>query len=232
MLMSQPIMYMPIRSNEVDTSWPSPVRSPRQQRGRHRAGRSHARHVIAHPASLVGQVHTFRRQRRGDARSRPERADVVRGAIALVALDAVPADGCVHEPRIPRRQQWRSRVRPVRARRRVRWSRTRRLGRRSCAAMRRPSSRDRFSPTLRLLRLSSSNGGLEPSPPKADSSPRKGSPSGGSILTTSAPQSPSTAAADGPATHMPTSTTRMPSIGPGTSGAYADLRFDPRHGLP
>ena len=34
--------------------------------------------------------------------------------------------------------------------------------------MRRPSSRDRFSPTLRLLRLSSSNGGFEPSPPNAD----------------------------------------------------------------
>src|SRR4051794_4882022 len=81
---------------------------------------------------------------------------------------------------------------------------------------------------LRLLRLSSSNGGLEPSPPNADSNPRNGSPFGGSILMTSAPQSPSTADADGPATHIPTSTTRMPSIGPGMGGAYAAApRRDP-----
>ena len=69
---------------------------------------------------------------------------------------------------------------------------------------------------LRLLRLSSSNGGLALDPVGPGTMPRNGSPFGGSILMTSAPQSPSIAAAAGPATHMPTSTTLTPSIGPGT----------------
>src|SRR3954453_9000532 len=81
--------------------------------------------------------------------------------------------------------------------------------------MRCPSGVDRLSPMLRLLRLSSSNGGLDPSPPNAESGPREGSPSGGSILMTSAPQSPSTADAAGPATQRPPSPTRLPSVGPG-----------------
>src|SRR5689334_25021840 len=97
--------------------------------------------------------------------------------------------------------------------------------------MRRPSSCERSSPTLRLLRLSSSNGGLEPSSPNAESNPRNGSPFGGSILITSAPQSPSTAAADGPATHIPTSTTRIPSIGPVTARSLGgQVRYSPGEG--
>jgi hypothetical protein len=64
--------------------------------------------------------------------------------------------------------------------------------------------------TLRLLRLSSSKGGLDPSAPRGEKRPRNGSPSGGSTLTTSAPQSPSRADAAGPATHMPT---RSSSVG-------------------
>ena len=43
---------------------------------------------------------------------------------------------------------------------------------------------------------------------------RCGSPSGGSTLITSAPQSASRPAAAGPATHTPSSTTRNPSSGP------------------
>ena len=43
---------------------------------------------------------------------------------------------------------------------------------------------------------------------------RAGSPSGGSILMTSAPQSASIPPAAGPATQTPSSTTLMPSSGP------------------
>src|SRR5438477_7135891 len=69
----------------------------------------------------------------------------------------------------------------------------------------------------RLPRLSSWKAGLTSgwngtSPVAAR--PRSGSPSGGSIFTTSAPQSARTAAADGTATQMPSSRTRMPSSGP------------------
>ena len=53
--------------------------------------------------------------------------------------------------------------------------------------------------------------------------PRIGSPFGGSILSTSAPQSPRIPAAAGPATHMPTSTTLTPSMGPGTATTYNDV---------
>src|SRR5262249_24801362 len=74
----------------------------------------------------------------------------------------------------------------------------------------------RFRTTLRLPRLSSSKGGFAGSsaPATVRYKPRKGSPSGGSIFTTSAPQSASTAPADGPATHNPSSTTRIPVNGP------------------
>ena len=82
MLMSHPIMYMPMRSSDVDTSWPSPVRSRAKQRGGHGPGRGHARHVVAHPAALVREVGAVGRERRGHAGSRPERADVVGGAVA------------------------------------------------------------------------------------------------------------------------------------------------------
>jgi hypothetical protein len=85
--------------------------------------------------------------------------------------------------------------------------------------------------TLRLLRLSSSKGGLDPSAPRGEKRPRNGSPSGGSTLTTSAPQSPSSADAAGPATHMPTSTTQMPSIGPGMTG-IAGHSSEPGSGRP
>src|SRR4029079_3178062 len=86
----------------------------------------------------------------------------------------------------------------------------------SRAAMSRPSSTARLRAMLRLFRLSSSNGGWPLALFGPGTMPRRGSPFGGSILITSAPQSPSVPAAAGPATHMPTSTTLTPSIGPGT----------------
>src|SRR4051794_179408 len=46
---------------------------------------------------------------------------------------------------------------------------------------------------------------------------RAGSPPGGSILTTSAPQSARMPPAPGPATHTPSSTTRTPASGPAGS---------------
>ena len=53
MLMSQPSMYMPMRSSDADTSWPSPVRSRAKQRGGHGAGGGEPGHVVAHAAALV-----------------------------------------------------------------------------------------------------------------------------------------------------------------------------------
>ena len=83
-------------------------------------------------------------------------------------------------------------------------------------AMRRASSVWRSRATLRFPRLSVSNGGLtEMGEPSTDANrPRNGSPWGGSILTTSAPQSHSIAAAEGPATQSPSSTTFTPSSAP------------------
>src|SRR5262245_6590714 len=68
------------------------------------------------------------------------------------------------------------------------------------------------STTLRLPRLSRSNGGLfgSFSPARFMNRLRQGSPSGGSIFTTSAPQSDSTPPAPGPATQTASSTTRTP----------------------
>src|SRR4051794_22483555 len=86
-----------------------------------------------------------------------------------------------------------------------------RSSRRSIASW--PASLRRSSTTLRLPRLSSSNGGTDvcsraPTAPKME---RCGSPAADSTLTTSAPQSASTPAAAGPATHAVSSTTRTPS---------------------
>ena len=67
----------------------------------------------------------------------------------------------------------------------------------------------------RLPRLSSSNTGLEGmSMPRPLNKLRHGSPSGGSIFTTSAPQSARMPQVPGPATQTPNSTTRTPSSGP------------------
>src|ERR1700733_11859365 len=67
----------------------------------------------------------------------------------------------------------------------------------------------------RLPLLSSSNTGLEGrSPPRTLRKVRQGSPWGGSIFTTSAPQSARMPPAPGPATQTPSSTTRTPSRGP------------------
>ena len=68
---------------------------------------------------------------------------------------------------------------------------------------------------LRFERLSISNGGFDGSSmPNIPASVRAGSPPGGSILITSAPQSASTPPAAGPATQSPSSTTFTPSSGP------------------
>src|SRR5438445_5400972 len=86
----------------------------------------------------------------------------------------------------------------------------------SWSAIFRASSFSRSRTMPRLPRLSSSNGGLSAAgAPSAEAKrPRKGSPAGGSILITSAPQSASSAAQDGPATQSPISTTLMPFSGP------------------
>src|SRR5258705_9856439 len=70
---------------------------------------------------------------------------------------------------------------------------------------------------LRLLRLSFSKIGFQGrSAPSMRANVRAGSPiPGGSIFTTSAPQSASTPPAAGPAPHTPISTTFTPAIGPG-----------------
>ena len=86
----------------------------------------------------------------------------------------------------------------------------------SSSATPRPASDARSSTMLRLLRLSFSKIGLlGRSPPSMRAKLRAGSPMpGGSIFTTSAPQSASTQPAAGPATQTPISTTRIPSSGP------------------
>src|SRR2546427_12311467 len=92
-------------------------------------------------------------------------------------------------------------------------------------AMSRASSFSRSRATLRFPRLSSSNGGLSDTgePMSEAKRPRNGSPPGGSSLITLAPQSPSIAAADGPATQRPSSTTLTPSSGPGMACLTARL---------
>lgn len=83
------------------------------------------------------------------------------------------------------------------------------------SAVLRPSSVVRSRTMLRLPRLSISNGGLTPSSmPSIRPNIRAGSPVGGSILMMSAPQSARIPPAAGAATHTPSSTTLMPSIGP------------------
>src|SRR6266850_3567350 len=100
---------------------------------------------------------------------------------------------------------------------RRRFERKTSLCRTSACATSRPSGRRRSSTMLRLPRLSSWKAGLTSgwygTRPVA-ARPRSGSPSGGSILTTLAPQSARTAAAAGTATQMPSSSTRTPSRGP------------------
>src|SRR5438477_3601067 len=82
-------------------------------------------------------------------------------------------------------------------------------------AISRPASVCRSSTMLFFDRLSSSKIGLlGMSPPSMRWKVRAGSPDGGSILMTSAPQSARMPPAAGPATHTPISTTRTPSIGP------------------
>src|SRR5690349_10686596 len=98
-----------------------------------------------------------------------------------------------------------------------------------------PSSVPRSSTTLRFERLSSSNGGLVGrSPPSIRWNVRAGSPVGGSILTTSAPQSARMPPAPGPATHTPSSTTRTPASGPVAlvvmaANLFAQRRSEHRH---
>ena len=55
MLMSQPSMYMPMRSSDVDTSWPSPVRSRANRAADTAPAAAMPGHVVAHPAALVRQ---------------------------------------------------------------------------------------------------------------------------------------------------------------------------------
>ena len=97
----------------------------------------------------------------------------------------------------------------------------------SDSATARPSSCRTFSAMLRLPRLSSSNGGLigTSMPAAVLNRPRIGSPVGGSILITSAPQSAMMPAAAGPATQKPSSTTRMPASGPVMPRLYTDRRW-------
>src|SRR5580658_9787131 len=74
----------------------------------------------------------------------------------------------------------------------------------------RSSGRRRFNTTLRLPRLSREKAGfgMSLSIPSEPNTWRMGSPAGGSIFMTSAPQSASSAAAEGAATQPPSSITR------------------------
>jgi hypothetical protein len=85
------------------------------------------------------------------------------------------------------------------------------------SAVRSPSSVVRSSTMLRLDRLSISNGGFSPDAIcNIRPNVRAGSPLGGSILITSAPQSARMPPAAGAATHTPSSTTLIPVSGPAT----------------
>ena len=85
--------------------------------------------------------------------------------------------------------------------------------------------------TLRLPRLSRAKAGfgMSLSMPSDPNTWRIGSPVGASTLMTSAPQSASSAAAEGAATHTPSSTTRRPAraVRPGVPSA---LTRPPRPG--
>jgi len=75
-----------------------------------------------------------------------------------------------------------------------------------------------------LDRLSISNTGLVGmSPPSIHWNMRHGSPDGGSILTTSAPQSARIPLAAGPASHTPSSTTFTPRMGPVATSSFGTV---------
>ena len=82
------------------------ARLPACEQRRARAGRErHARAVVAHAAALERRLAAGCRQQAGDATARPERGDVVRGAVAVVAGHAEAGDDRVHEPRVVRAQR-------------------------------------------------------------------------------------------------------------------------------
>ena len=146
---------------------------------------------------------------------RPERGDVERRLVGVGALAAVAADVAVDQPGVAGQQRLVVEARRRRAEARTLVTNTSAASS-SSSATSRSSGVVRSSTMLRLLRLSSSKTGfVGRSPPIIAPNPRAGSPSGGSILTTSAPQSASTPPAAGPAIHTPSSMTLTPSIGPG-----------------
>ncbi len=171
--------------------------------------------VVPHAAALERRGVPGAGEQVGQARAGPERGDVVGRPVGLGSGHSVSGDqvrtpgvGCV-------RRRCRSRVAADATRQGARWS-GKRLRRR---AIRRrchdPSAVPRSSTMLRLDRLSISKGGLAATPrsgsrPSIRPNVRAGSPDGGSILTTSAPQSARIAPAAGAATHTPSSMTSKP----------------------
>ena len=130
-------------------------------------------------------------------------------------VDPVPGDEGVHELRGGART-W-SGPRPSRssAAGRTLVTKTSAVAR-SRSATSRPRSSDRSRAMLRFPRLSSSNTGLTSRSPPSMRWKVRGSPPGGSIFTTSAPQSARMPAAPGPATQTPSSTTHpLERTGPG-----------------
>jgi hypothetical protein len=72
----------------------------REERRRDRAGQGHARAVIAHTPALEGRHLALARERRRDARARPEGGNVVGRLVAVGTLRAVATDGAVDELRV------------------------------------------------------------------------------------------------------------------------------------
>ena len=146
----------------------------------------------------------------------PERGDVVGGAVGVGAALAVPGDQAVDQ-RAGCRAATDSKSRP---------SRAQRAGpdvgeENVCAAEQ--FERGRASVVGRQVEHDAALGAVvhlerrarpRSSMPSIRPNIRAGSPSGGSILTTSAPQSARIPPAAGPATHTPSSTTLTPSNGP------------------
>ena len=183
---------MPVRSSDVSTTCPSPVRSRCQQRAEDAGQRRDRGDVVADAAAELRLRLVGRHGQRRQTRAGPERADVVAGPPRLGPVAAVPGDRRVDRA-AGARPAPASGPRPRRStasgRRFV--MNTSAVASSRCIASR-PSSVSRSRTTDRLPRLSRSNGGLgrSPRPPAVTASIRRiGSPAGASTLMTSAPQS-------------------------------------------
>ena len=157
--MSQPMQYMPVRSSDVATRPPWPVRSRLSSAALIPATIVMPGHVVAEPAADARRQLAGRHERLGHRRAGPEHADVVARPVAVGTVEAVAGDAGVDEARVRAEQAPWSRPRRSRASGRRLVTKTSAVASRRCIASRpRPSEVEHHQ---RLPRLSSSKGGAD-----------------------------------------------------------------------